>query len=275
MSDLIVRHGEVISRDERDLISDRYHTITKTMNKIFWGFENDPGNNSMYVGSYGRGTAIDTSDIDILVVLPNAKYYKYINYNGNGPSRLLQEVSNALKTHYWGTDIHADGQVIVINFSDGMKIEVLPAFDETPPYTTINSVFKYPDSNMGGHWLSTNPKAEQEAMRGKNRESNGLLFDTCKHIRYIRDNHFKSYHLPGIIIDSFVYTAIGDWHWPNKNENANITSPDAFERNLLIELNQIIDWNYTSLPAPGSDQIVKTDIHCLECLRKVLNYIIG
>ena len=30
----------------------------------------------------------------------------------------------------------------------------------------------------------------------------GLLYDTCKHIRYIRDNSFSSYHLSGIVIDS-------------------------------------------------------------------------
>ena len=33
--------------------------------------------------------------------------------------------------------------------------------------------------------MSTDPKAEQNAMQEKNRSSNGLLFDTCKHIRYI------------------------------------------------------------------------------------------
>ena len=36
---------------------------------------------------------------------------------------------------------------------------------------------------------------EQAAMEEKNRTSNGLLLDTCKHMRFIRDNYFSSYHL--------------------------------------------------------------------------------
>ena len=57
--------------------------------------------------------------------------------------------------------------------------------------------------------IGNNPKAEQEAMAQKNRYSNGLLYDTCRHLRFIRDNYFSSYHLSGIVIDSFVYNAIG------------------------------------------------------------------
>lgn len=50
-------------------------------------------------------------------------------------------------------------------------------------------------------------------MRSKNNSDYGLLFDTCKHMRYIRDSFFSSYHLSGIVIDSFVYAAIGGWSW--------------------------------------------------------------
>ena len=66
---------------------------------------------------------------------------------------------------------------------------------------------------MGGNWMSTNPKAEQDAIKEKNEQSNGLLYDACKHIRYIRDNNFQSYHLSGILIDSFMHNAIKEWHF--------------------------------------------------------------
>ena len=69
MSDYIKKRGEVIDQGIRSTISKRYHTVTAAINKEFWGISCDT-QNSFYVGSYGRGTAIDTSDIDILVVLP-------------------------------------------------------------------------------------------------------------------------------------------------------------------------------------------------------------
>ncbi|WP_443606833.1 hypothetical protein [Alistipes putredinis] len=37
-------------------------------------------------------------------------------------------MKNAILQTYPNSDIHGDGQVVVINFSDGIKFEVLPAF---------------------------------------------------------------------------------------------------------------------------------------------------
>ncbi|MCI9532862.1 MAG: hypothetical protein HFH38_14325 [Lachnospiraceae bacterium] len=120
-------------------------------------------------------------------------------------------VKNAIISAYPRSNIKADGQVVVIDFTDGIKFEILPAFSNTDYF--VNVTYTYPDTNMGGNWKSTNPKAEQEAMQKKNANSNGLLYDTCKHIRNIRDNNYSSYHLSGILIDAFVYVAIQGWHF--------------------------------------------------------------
>ena len=101
----------------------------------------------------------------------------------------------------------------------------------------------------------------------RNIESNGLLFDTCKHIREIRDTHFSSYKLPGIVIDSFAYHYIGDWHWLRDGEESSNQPRGTYEKLL-----------YTScspyglfLTAPGSGMTVNTT-DSIETLRKVLNY---
>ena len=117
--DTVRKRGEIISIEQRSLVSQRYRRITRAVNSEFWGSSSETAH-SLYVGSYGRGTAIDTSDIDILVELPRDEYNKYDALRGNGQSRLLQTYPNS--------DIHGDGQVVVINFSDGIKFEVLPAF---------------------------------------------------------------------------------------------------------------------------------------------------
>ena len=164
MSSRVLKHGEIIPLNTRTTISNRYHTITKAINKEFWNSSSDSAH-SIYVGSYGRGTAINTSDIDILVEIPQAEYQRYDALKGNGQSRLLQAVKNAIIEAYPRTSVHADGQVVIVQFSDGMKIEVLPAFPRQSYYGYTLEGYTYPDTNQGGHWLSTNPKAEQEAMR--------------------------------------------------------------------------------------------------------------
>lgn len=264
--DRVIPRGEIIRADMRSLISQRYRKITKAVNWEFWNIESETAH-SLYVGSYGRGTAINTSDIDILVELPRSEYERYDQSKGNGQSRLLQSVKNAILSTYPRSDIHADGQVIVINFSDGMKFEVLPAFQQKDWLGNWNGKYDYPDTNMGGNWRTTNPKAEQEAMKKRNIESNGLLFDTCKHIRQIRDQYFSSYKLPGIVIDSFVYSYIGDWHWLRDGEQSDGKPIGTYEKKLYSDCPY---WSL-NLYAPGSGMPVYTS-DSLGSLKKVLDY---
>lgn len=268
----VSKKNNIISLEERQKISNRYKVVTKAINKEFWDSNSDTSH-SFYVGSFGRGTAINTSDIDILVELPKSEYEKYDYQKGNGQSRLLQSVKNAIKNPYPKSDIKADGQVIVIQFSDGMKFEILPAFKEISWFDNTYS-YTYPDTNMGGNWRSTNPKKEQEAMKEKNKTTNGLLFDTCKYLREIRDNHFKSYHLSGIVIDSFVYKAIGNWRWLNDGENFT-PQPKSYEQILLEYYNEnynIYSEDILGLTAPGSNDVVNSK-SSTKCLKKVLDYI--
>lgn len=263
--DVVKRHGETISAEQRTTIAERYKRITRAINSEFWNSTSDTAH-SLYVGSYGRGTAIDTSDVDILVELPQSEYERYDAHGGNGQSRLLQAVKNAILTTYSRSSVHADGQIVKIDFSDGIKFEILPAFKQLDWWGNWNGKYYYPDSNMGGNWLTTNPKAEQDAMKEKNRESNGLLFDTCRHMREIRDTHFSSYHLPGIVIDSYAYHHIADWHWLSDGETS--TQPrGTYEKKLYNEC-PICGFR---LYAPGSNMPVDTT-RCVDVLNKVLNY---
>lgn len=261
MSNKVQKHRGVIQQDTRNLISQRYHTVTKAINAEFWESTSDTAH-SLYVGSYGRNTAIATSDIDILVELPSDLFDRYNNLSGNSQSRLLQAVRSAIMNVYPRSDIRADGQVVKIDFSDGIDFEIVPAFK------SWDGSYKYPDSNLGGNWKSTNPKAERAAMDQKDQDSNGLLCDTCKHIRFVHNEYYSSYHLSGIVIDSFVYNAIGNWRWLNSDEHS---SPQSitYEQTLLDYYNHTIislGWDIT---APGSNDSVST-YSSYECLEKVL-----
>ncbi len=262
MSYYVQKHGEIIPKDIREKISFRYHKVTKSINKEFWMINSDELH-SFYVGSYGRGTAIKSSDLDILVQLPESEYYRYDSHKGNGQSRLLQAVKNAILIAYPNSNISADGQIVKIDFSDGINFEILPAFQN-------NNVFTYPDTNKGGRWRSTNPKAEQKAMFDLNKLSNNLLFDTCKHIRKIRDTKFSNGYLSGIVIDSFVFASIGNWHWCTEGELS--THPIGSYEKYLYKQAEVIDRAfYDVLFAPGSKlQVSYSD--SIHTLKEVLNY---
>lgn len=256
MINIVTQNNHPIDMEMRSLISTRYRTITKAVNGDFWN-SNSETNHSRYVGSYGRGTAINVSDLDVLVELPNSEYDHFASLSGNGPSRLLQAVRKAILDTYPRTDISGDGQVVVVNFTDGMKFEVLPAFQKTDYWGQWDGTYIYPDSNMGGNWPTTEPKAEQDAMATKNGYwySNGLLFDTCKHIRAIRAEYYSSYHLSGILVDSFVFNAIGDWHWLRDSERYSGNSV-SYEQSLLNYYYNGYSW---MVCAPGSGKRVDGD----------------
>lgn len=262
MSNRVKRHDNIISSEDRLKISKRYKRITKAINREFWKLDNDTAN-SFYVGSYGRGTAINTSDIDVLVILPNDVFDQFNELMSNGQSRLLQSVKSAIEDTYPNSDIRADGQIVKINFNDGILFEILPAFKNE------NGTYIYGDSNKGGKWKSTNPKAEQVAISDKNKLSNGLLISTCKHIRYIRDNFFKSYKLSGIVIDSFVFNGIGNWRFTDSGEKS--CEPGTYEKVLLKYFETQLGG---SLKTPGSEEYVDIE-QSRDCLGKVLKHMAG
>ena len=126
---------------------------------------------------------------------------------------------------------------------------------------------------MGGNWKSTNPKMEQQAMKNKNKTSNDLLYATCKHFRYIRDNYFSSYQLPGIVIDSFAYSAIGAWHYVGQDDTSStVAIAGDYENSLLTYFNNNKLLGFINLYSPGSNQHVDT-FDNIDCLEKVIKKI--
>ncbi len=273
MSLYVKKGNHPIDQDTRNLISRRYKRITKAVNTEFWNSTSETLH-SRYVGSYGRGTAINTSDLDVLIELPNEEYAHFNSLLGNGPSRLLQAVKDAILDTYPNTDIKGDGQVVVVNFFDGMKFEILPAFHNFTIWGYWDGTYKYPDTHMGGNWLTTNPKAEQEAIEEKDgyNYSNGLLKDTCKHIRHVRLQECPKSPLSGILIDTFVYEAIKGWYWPRNNEGSNRQPPGTYEQYLLDYYNGFPynDYYNPSFYAPGSNMLVSSGSDWA-ILGKVLN----
>ena len=190
-------------------ISTRYNNITRRLNTDFWTTTSDVAH-SLYVGSYGRNTAIQGfSDLDMIFQLPPAVYTQYNGYAGNGQSSLLQVVKTSIERTYSTTSIRADGQVILVPFDDGITFEVVPAF------INKDDSFTYPDANNGGSWRTTNPKPEIEAIRTRNTDCNNNLVPLCRMMRAWKVEW--TVPISGLLIDTLAYQFIENYEYKDKS----------------------------------------------------------
>ena len=158
-------------------ISSRYKTITRRLNTDFRDTTSDTAN-SLDVGSYGRSTAIQGfSDLDMVFELPSDLYYKYDAYTTNGQSALLQAVKTSMQKTYSSSDVGADGQVVVVNFDDGIRFEICPVFHNK------GGSYTFPNAKGGGTWETTNPRPEIEAIPDRNVACNYNLVPLCRMMR--------------------------------------------------------------------------------------------
>lgn len=224
-------------------IQTRYGYITKRLNLEYYGSDSKTLH-SLYVGSYGRDTEIHVSDIDMIFVLPTNVYYRFNAYSGNGQSALLQEVKNKIALTYPTTHLKGDGQVISINFSDGIKFEVVPVFNHSD-----GSSYIYADSNYGGSWKVTKPRAEISAIKTMNDQCNKNLKRLSRMVRNWRDHN--NINMGGLLIDTLCYNFIKDYVYKDRS----YFYYDYFTRDFFQYLSeQNVNQDYWL--APGSNQYV-------------------
>lgn len=191
-------------------ISSRYKRITKQLNKDFWNTESETAH-SLYVGSYGRDTAANgVSDLDVAFTLPNSVYHQYNGHAGNGQSALLQAVRASITRTYANSYIGGDGQVVALNFTDGIRFEILPVF-----LNKDGSSFTFADSNGGGSWRVCDPRAEMNAFASRNTQTNGNLKAIGRMARIWRDKH--GVPLSGMLIDTLAHQFIDTWEYRDKS----------------------------------------------------------
>lgn len=201
--------GLRISLDKRGSVGRRTDRIVKQLNYDLRSLDSSSAYR-FYVGSYGRNTAIPSvSDVDLLYELPYSLYKTYSAYTTNGQSALLAVVRASIKKTYSTSDVAGDGQVVVINFDDGITFEILPAFlNDAGGYT-------FADSNNGGSWKACKPKQEMQAFGDRNAAVNGNLGELGRMVRAWRD--FNAVPMGGMLIDTLCFQFIENWAYKDKS----------------------------------------------------------
>ncbi|WP_128912269.1 SMODS domain-containing nucleotidyltransferase [Granulicella sibirica] len=203
------RDEYVIGKDQMDSISYRYKRITRQLNTDFWETQSDTAH-SLYIGSYGRDTAAKgVSDVDIWFRLPGRLYQQFNNHQGNGQSALLQAVRASMQKTYGTTSLKADGQVVVVSFTDGITFEILPGF------VNASDTVTFPDSNDGGTWKTCDPQSEMTAFATRNAQANHNLKAICRMARIWKGQH--NIAISGMLIDTLAYQFIDSWGEKDKS----------------------------------------------------------
>lgn len=128
----------------------------------------------------------------------------YILYTEDKP-----QYRKAMQKTYSTSDVGADGQVVVVNFQDGIAFEVVPVFlNKSDSYT-------FPDANSGGSWKTTNPKAEIETIRTRNTDCNSNLVPLCRMMRSWK----RKWEVPigGLLVDTLAYQFIENYEYRSKS----------------------------------------------------------
>lgn len=185
--------------DNYEQIGNRYHEITKKLNKTFRDTDSDSAN-CLQVGSYGRYTGIKgISDLDMLFIMPDERWSDY----KNNPKKLLEDVKNALQERYPTTDIKVDRLVVDVFFNN-FTFEVQPVFEEEDD-NEIN--YKYPDIKDGCYKI-TKPKQEQQAMTVFRQTYGETHRHLCKMVRSWK-NHVGQ-NMGGLLVDTLTHRFLSD-----------------------------------------------------------------
>ncbi|GGX62309.1 SMODS domain-containing nucleotidyltransferase [Streptomyces hiroshimensis] len=123
----------------------------------------------LIIGSYGKDTAVNPPrDVDVLFFMPVSEYHRFNGHKYNGQSALLQELKGLFQARYPRTmEIGGDGQVVVVDFSTGHTVEVLPAWHRQGGGLLV------PNTHDGGSWQHVDHKAEIAYVADSDARTNG------------------------------------------------------------------------------------------------------
>jgi hypothetical protein len=156
-------------------------------------------------GSHGKGTGIrPLSDVDVHFFLPQETVIRFMKRSGNQPSQLLQDVKNSLTETFPDTEMNADGQVVVLNFSSVM-------FEVVPVYLGTDNLVYYCDSNDGGTFRACNPIAEINYINHFDRLYQGKARHLIRFVKAWKQENFVD--LKSSAIEVVVCSFLSQWQY--------------------------------------------------------------
>lgn len=149
------------------------------------------------IGSYARDSTLrGSSDLDLFTVVRK----KEIEW-GNGivtPLTLMNRVREALKSTFPTTEIGRDGQAVVVAFSDGKSIDVVPAW-WVRPMDNGWPLYRIPGGTTD--WIDTSPGLHNKYINDGDARSGGQLKKVIRILKYWRNQRSPALPLSGFHLE--------------------------------------------------------------------------
>lgn len=217
--------------------STKQYGVRGCLDAHYWG--NSNANYGFLIGSWGKSTEIrPPRDVDVMFQLPSSVYERFQTRPGNKQSQLLQEVKEVLKKTYSNTEMRADGQVVVVPFAS-YAVEVAPAF------LLQDGKYWICDTNNGGRYKTTDPKAEIKHVKDSNDLTNG---NTRALIRMIKCwQGYCNVPLKSFLIELLAVEFLSTWTYKDKGT----TFYDWMVRDFFLFLKNKESWSSVYVPGTG------------------------
>jgi hypothetical protein len=234
--------------EEADSALGRAISCAVALTSHFYGTGNASDHITL-IGSSVRHTSLrPASDIDVVFQMPPGTYATFENYAGNGQSALLQSVRSVLAKRYPSTVIKGDGPVVIVGFSTGATVEIVPAVLCSDP-TILSIDCSVPVTSGGGKWEATNYGAYFDEFFRADRARKGQLARLIRYIkawRRAKNAVIKSMVLELMAIDFFA-------SWDTQRVWTSHTYDDWLVRDFL---GYMVANQDTFYKVPGADKSV-------------------
>lgn len=152
--------------------------------------------NIRFGGSHSTHTDVKgLSDIDMLADLGDFK-------GTQTSDQAIKDFTNAIKERLPNTKVFSGVMAVTVEFSDGLQVQILPAFRYQDGY-------QISDPNGKG-WIQTFPKRFARELTSVNQKQSGQVVPTIKLIKSICDANnvgVSSYHVSNMALNAFKHYA--------------------------------------------------------------------
>lgn len=192
--------------------------------------------NSLFGGSVAKHTYVDgLSDIDSLILLNNS------DIEDHSPQLALKKIVAIIKEATPNANVTPGRMAVSVEYSDGMIIQLLPAFKAADGSVHV-------PSSRRDAWSRINPTTFQEALTKRNADCGNKLVPTIKLAKAIIGELPESQRLSGYHVESLAIAAFKGY---DGEKSTSAMLPAFFERAKDLVLSPIRDSTGQSVHVDG------------------------
>ncbi|MBX9147971.1 SMODS domain-containing nucleotidyltransferase [Rhodococcus qingshengii] len=233
-----------LTQAEKDEAISRSTSVAMKLHQHYYPSRTYNGDTKLLIGSHGKRTRVrPVRDVDLIFRIPPETFVRFSGHTGNGQSALLQEIRGLLRERYPSTNVKGDGPIVLVPFTSGHTVEVVPAWHETS-----KDNYWIPNTHDGGSWVKSSYSSEFDYLDASDRASGGQTRRLIKMMKVWQQH--CNVPIKSLCIELRAINFLATWEHRNKSS----TYDDWMIRDFLVGLIKMQDgW----CKIPGIDESCK------------------